>query len=336
MSMEKYNLKKLIPILALVLVAVLTAGCAEEIPEVTPTPSDGEETPTATPTPEPTGKTVAEKFDGEIIGIESGAGIMSSTEEAMSEYDLEDDYELIEGSTAAMQAALDRAIQREEWIVVTLWEPHGAYTNWDLCNLEDPQEIYQTGEGDHVSTVSRNDFKDDYPAVYEFLQQWEITADTESQFIYDYSIEGMEAEEIAENWINENSDKIEEWSSAFEGVTPPDETIIIGVPPWDESPPKASVIKQILEEEGYDVETQEMDIGIIYNQMAEGEMDFLLDAWLPVTHEEYWDRFSDDLEEVNVNMPDTYLGLVVPQYVCDAGITSIEDLDPDTNTDRYE
>ncbi len=336
MSMKKYNLKKLIPILALVFVAILTAGCAQQPAEETPTPSEGEQTPTATPTATPTGKTVAEKFDGEIIGIEPGAGIMNNTEVAMKEYGLEDDYDLIQGSTAAMQAELKRAIQREEWIVVPLWQPHGAYAQWDLCNLEDPKEVYQTGEGDHVSTVCRNDFQNDYPQVYDFLKEFKVTAETQSNWIYDYSIEGEDPGVVAENWINDNTDKIEEWKTTLEGASPPDEALTIGVPPWDAPPVKARVVKQILESEGYNVELQSLDAGIVYNQLSTGEMDCTLSAWLPVTHEEYWDQFGDELEEVQVNMPDTYLGLVVPQYVCDAGIESIEDLDPDTNTERYQ
>ena len=47
-----------------------------------------------------------------IIGIDPGAGIMSATEKAIAEYNLNMD--LLEGSDATMTAALQDAISREE------------------------------------------------------------------------------------------------------------------------------------------------------------------------------------------------------------------------------
>src|SRR5215813_4786583 len=46
----------------------------------------------------------ADKFDGKIVGIEPGAGLMRDTADAVKAYGLK--YQLVEGSTAAMTAAL--------------------------------------------------------------------------------------------------------------------------------------------------------------------------------------------------------------------------------------
>jgi len=71
-----------------------------------------------------------DEFGGDITGIDPGAGIMAATEEAIEEYDL--DYNLLSGSDAAMTAALERAIDREEWIIVTGWTPHWKFASYEI------------------------------------------------------------------------------------------------------------------------------------------------------------------------------------------------------------
>ncbi len=51
---------------------------------------------------------IGDQVDYKIIGIDPGAGLMKSTEKALKEYDLKD-WKLVEGSGAAMAAALDKA-----------------------------------------------------------------------------------------------------------------------------------------------------------------------------------------------------------------------------------
>jgi len=55
---------------------------------------------------------VADKFDGKIIGIDPGAGIMSKTEKAIEEYGLTK-FELMEGTGAIMTAVLKNKIKRK-------------------------------------------------------------------------------------------------------------------------------------------------------------------------------------------------------------------------------
>ncbi|TIM80149.1 MAG: glycine/betaine ABC transporter, partial [Mesorhizobium sp.] len=63
----------------------------------------------------------ADKFGGKIVGIEPGSGLMRDAANAVKEYGLK--LQLVEGSTAAMTAALKSAVDRKEWIAVTIWEP---------------------------------------------------------------------------------------------------------------------------------------------------------------------------------------------------------------------
>ncbi|WP_051071067.1 glycine betaine ABC transporter substrate-binding protein [Paracoccus sp. N5] len=63
----------------------------------------------------------ADKFGGKIIGIEPGAGLMREAADAVDAYGMK--LQLVEGSPAAMTATLKSAVDRQDWIAVTLWEP---------------------------------------------------------------------------------------------------------------------------------------------------------------------------------------------------------------------
>jgi len=145
----------------------------------------------------------ADMFGGVIVGIEPGAGLTRLTREAvMPGYEL-DGYELLEGSTPAMLAELDRAIDREEPIVVTLWRPHWVYAAHDLKDLDDPQGLF--GEGDKMHILARLGFSKDFPAVAGWLANFRMDDDSLaklSQFVIDDYGSGRE-EEAVEAWLSE-------------------------------------------------------------------------------------------------------------------------------------
>lgn len=147
-----------------------------------------------------------EQFDGEIVGIDPGAGIMSTTETAIENYSL--DYELISSSSAGMTAELKSAIEDEEWVVVTLWSPHWTFNSFDLKYLEDPNGIY--GEADHVETLARMGLSEDDPELYEIISRFQWTHDDIQSVMSDLA-DGVPEEEAAQNWVDANQDKVDEW-----------------------------------------------------------------------------------------------------------------------------
>jgi len=68
---------------------------------------------------------VRQKLHGQIQGIDPGAGLMRASERALGDYSL-NGYTLQSASDAGMIVALDRAIKRNDWIVVTAWSPTGC------------------------------------------------------------------------------------------------------------------------------------------------------------------------------------------------------------------
>ena len=151
----------------------------------------------------------ADRFGGEIIGIDPGAGIMAAAEEAMDVYGL-DNMTLVESSDAAMQSALASAYDAGDWIVVTGWTPHPKEGRHDLKYLEDPELVF--GEVEYVAAVVRNGLQDDMPEVYQFLDNfhWEVEQFAELME-WNANDEHGGPYENAQVWVEENRDIVENW-----------------------------------------------------------------------------------------------------------------------------
>lgn len=146
------------------------------------------------------------KFDSKIVGIDAGASLMGLTRDAIEEYGL--DYELIESSETAMLSELQNAYENEEPIVVTLWNPHWVFSEYDLKYLEDPKKVY--GEADDIYFMTRKGFEDEYPEVVKWLNNWKMDDDSLGELM----AIGQELDdpvEAAKQWIEENRDLVDEW-----------------------------------------------------------------------------------------------------------------------------
>ena len=94
------------------------------------------------------------------------------------------------------------------------------------------------------------------------------------------------------------------------------QTVKIAYPNWAEGIAMTNLMAAVLEEEmGYDVELTTADPGVIYSAVAAGDQDLFLDAWLPNTHEPYWDEYGDQLENLGTTFGNAITGLVVPTYM---------------------
>lgn len=151
----------------------------------------------------------ADMFGGKIIGIDPGAGLMSQTEDALDEYDLNGDVKLQSSSGATMTAALQSAIQNKDDIVVTAWTPHWMFSRWDLKYLDDPKGVY--GDAEEIHTVVRKGLKEDMPKVYAILDNFEWTPKQMGEVMLMNQEEGSDPYANAQKWVKENQDVVNEW-----------------------------------------------------------------------------------------------------------------------------
>ena len=92
---------------------------------------------------------------------------------------------------------------------------------------------------------------------------------------------------------------------------------------WADCTASTHVMQAVLEKQGYEVETLAVSGAAMYTAIAQGDADATVCAWLPSTHEGYYARTKDQLQDLGPNMQGTKIGLVVPDYV---GIDSIDQL----------
>ncbi len=151
----------------------------------------------------------ADKFNGRIVGIDPGAGIMQKTEVALETYDLEDEIELVEGSGATMTAELANSIKNKQWVVITGWTPHWKFAKWDLKYLEDPKNVY--GGEEYIATAVRSGLKEDMPRVYAFLDNFKWSPEAMQQVMVWNQDEGVDPYESAKKWVEQNQDIVKSW-----------------------------------------------------------------------------------------------------------------------------
>lgn len=147
-----------------------------------------------------------DEFGGRIVGIEPSAGLMLTTEDVMKAYELEDEYELLEGSTPAMLAEVERAIASEQPILFLAWRPHTMFVNYDMKLLEDTKGIW---EFDSSLTAVAKDLKDKAPDLYEFTQKFEIPIDDIEGILAEMDETDKDVEVLAKEWIEKNRDKVD-------------------------------------------------------------------------------------------------------------------------------
>ena len=143
------------------------------------------------------------ELDSRIVGIEPGAGLTRLSREAvMPDYGL-DGFELIEGSTPAMLAELERSIKDEAPIVVTLWRPHWAYSVFPIKDLADPKG--SLGEAEEIHAIARAGFSTDFPEIAEWIGAFRMNdeqlAELEDLVLNEYGA-GQEAAAV-EEWLSD-------------------------------------------------------------------------------------------------------------------------------------
>jgi glycine betaine/proline transport system substrate-binding protein len=159
----------------------------------------------------------AAMFDGRIVGIEAGAGEMKAMrEKVIPGYGLEGEYNLVEGSSPAMLASLDSAIKQQQPIVVTLWQPHWAFSRFPIKVLDDTQTAF--GPPDQMQIVATKGWGEANPEVAGWLKNFKITPEQLSDLMLKIQNGGKGQEQAtAKQWAADNKQVVDAW---FSGTTP--------------------------------------------------------------------------------------------------------------------
>lgn len=164
--------------------------------------------------------------------------------------------------------------------------------------------------------------EDDNPDAYQFIDQFEWEVEDMEEIMYEAEETGEDIEDVAVQWVEDNQDRVDAWA---EGVNDGNGAEIeLASTPWDSERASSNVVKAAMEQHGFEVTVTEVDVAVVFESVASGDVDATLAAWLPLTHSEFYEANRDNFEDLGPNLEGAKIGLVVPEYM---DIDSIEDLE---------
>ena len=158
----------------------------------------------------------ADKFEKKMYVGPAGWASSKKMNKAIDEdiYGL-GDWTAINSSQSALMAQIDKSINEEEWIVFVGWRPHWMNAEYNLKYLEDPDRLWESPYS-WVDTLTRKGFKEDYPEVYRFLQQFRVDVEDNDQWIYEIGYNERDEMDVAEEWVKNNILEVRRWLSMVE------------------------------------------------------------------------------------------------------------------------
>ena len=148
----------------------------------------------------------AAKFGGKIVGIEPGSGLMREAATAVNKYGLK--LKLVEGSTAAMTAALKSAVNRKEWAVVTVWQPSWMMQKYDLKFLSDPKAVFAPSQAYHW--IGQKGFSAKNPHAREVIASVYVPL-ADINAINSAMNDGKTLDTAVKEWTDANADQMKRW-----------------------------------------------------------------------------------------------------------------------------
>lgn len=150
---------------------------------------------------------VSDQVGGKIIGIEPGSGLMREVGDAVKAYGL--NYQVIDGSTAAMTAQLKSSLERKEPIVTMLWEPSWMIQKFDVRFLADPKHVFAPPQTYYW--LAKKGFSEKNAHAREAVASVYIPIGDVTRIASDIN-DGKTMDEAVDLWWNANTELVDKWS----------------------------------------------------------------------------------------------------------------------------
>ena len=158
-----------------------------------------------------------DKLGGKIYGIEPGSGANTDIQKMIdsNRFGL-GGFKLVASGEAGMLAAVQRAVNRKEFVVFVGWTPHPMNINMKMAYLTGSEDVFGANEGmATVSTVTAPDYAERCPNVTRLLENLTYTAAQESQLMVPI-MDRKTPQEVAKQWLRDNPEDLQRWLA---GVT---------------------------------------------------------------------------------------------------------------------
>jgi glycine betaine/proline transport system substrate-binding protein len=101
----------------------------------------------------------------------------------------------------------------------------------------------------------------------------------------------------------------------------------IGWAAWSDAEFVTKLAAKLIEDKmGREVDLVQTDVAPLYQGVSRGDLDVMMMAWLPQTHADYFAKVKDKVDTLGSVYEGAKLGWVVPTYIPESEIASIEDL----------
>ncbi|MDQ0651193.1 choline ABC transporter substrate-binding protein [Pseudomonas cedrina] len=158
-----------------------------------------------------------EKLGGKLYGIEPGSGANTDIQNMIdtNRFGL-GGFKLVASGEAGMLAAVQRAVNRKEFVVFVGWTPHPMNINMKMAYLTGSEGVFGPDEGRAtVSTVTAPDFAERCPNANRLLENLTFTAAQESQLMVPI-MERESPQDVARQWLRDHPEDLQRW---LKGVT---------------------------------------------------------------------------------------------------------------------
>lgn len=160
----------------------------------------------------------ADKFGHKIYGIAPGAPANQNIKNILNKHDFGlQGWSLVESSESGMLAQVERAVNRQEWVVFLGWEPHAMNTRYKLTYLSGGDAYFGPNYGSAtVNTVTRKDFAGQCPNLNRFFSQLKFDVALENDIITQVLDQKQSPEQAARRALSQRAELLPGWLA---GVT---------------------------------------------------------------------------------------------------------------------
>lgn len=148
-----------------------------------------------------------DQFNRQIIGASPGSGILNLSDEVIREYKL--NYSIVSSSENKMLELLRAAIAEKRWIVVTAWEPHPMFVDFDLKFLKETHQIF--GRNEAISITATKGWADDHPELAHFFKNFRLNYEQIHSLMKQIQEAPGNEYQAAKSWYHLNKDLVDSW-----------------------------------------------------------------------------------------------------------------------------
>lgn len=169
---------------------------------------------------------------GEMWAGQPGSASTSVEKIRAKSYGYDETFELVETDTPINWAALDVAAKAKKPYLFSCYTPHHVFSMYELVFLDEPEhnpdtwKVLQPTEDPDWLSKSHADtawpiaythlhyaksLEKDQPEAANLLTNFKVSADILNKLSYSMVVDKKSAEDVAREWVKDNSDIVESW-----------------------------------------------------------------------------------------------------------------------------